>query len=190
MAGRQAGAHAVHRAATRTWPRSGRISVSPDAQEQNDPVEVRVLRRAAKRSSHADAGYPHCAVGTLASARSTRILSRPPARSMVWPHEPRRHGVQLVCVVFPWTLRRPGGVINPSRQLARVSGLRHGTWPEQGTWCRARSTAGTGADGLAAPWAGAERVGEVLLVYPGAGEVIACVSLSCCCWCSWWPWGD
>jgi hypothetical protein len=40
------------------------------------------------------------------------------------------------------------------------------------------------------PRVGVECVGGVQLVYPDAGEVIACVSLSCCCWCSWWPWAD
>jgi hypothetical protein len=48
---------------------------------------------------------PQIADLALAKTQTGRILGWPAACSMVWPHEPRRHGVQPVGVVVPG---RPG----------------------------------------------------------------------------------
>jgi hypothetical protein len=50
-------------------------------------------------------GYPHSAAGVLASAQARGMLLVASGPFNGLAHEPRRHGVQLVCRVS-WTLRR------------------------------------------------------------------------------------
>jgi hypothetical protein len=54
-----------------------------------------------RSSSHAYDGYPHSTGGGLASAGASRILHGAFGLFDGLAHEPRRHGVQLACVVVP-----------------------------------------------------------------------------------------
>ena len=160
-----------------TGPRATPLRVAPGkarghvVYSQNETQHH--CRPAAYHVTESD-GYPHSAAGALASAQARPILLGASGPFDDLAHEPQRHGVQLACVVFPGRSGGPGGfnlrlagsigttvgqrtssygyrpAAFPSHQLARVSGYVTETWQKQGKWCTARSTAGTGADGLAA----------------------------------------
>jgi hypothetical protein len=61
--------------------------------------------------------YPHAAAGVVASARARRIPLGTFGPSDGLAHEPRRHGVQLACVVVPG---RSGG---PEASTIRLAGF-------------------------------------------------------------------
>ena len=68
-------------------------------------------------------GYPPSAAGVLASARARPILLGASGPFDGLAHEPRRHGVRLACVVFPWTLRRARRPQLVRRQLYDAASL-------------------------------------------------------------------
>jgi hypothetical protein len=60
--------------------------------------------------------YPQSTNRGLASTSITRILLAAAGPFDGLAHEPRRHGVPLVCVVFPGRSGGPGSVIHPSHR--------------------------------------------------------------------------
>jgi hypothetical protein len=100
------------------WPRAKLGAMSFTARTKHNTLPGRLLTTL-RSLTVIHIQPPGSGVGT-----SEAHLLRTSARSMVWPHEPRRHGVRLACVVLLWTLRRPGGVsLHPASWIGTAVGL-------------------------------------------------------------------